>query len=74
MCCWGGICGEAKIIVFQEVLTKMKIVFAQNAWDFAEVCKANLHCITAHLMAKEQLQRVENLECLECFSKSQRHI
>ena len=39
----------------------MKNVIVQNALDFAEVCRANLHCVTTLLMAIEQQQEVENL-------------
>ena len=47
-----GIGGEAKSIVRQQDLSKMKNVIAQNASDFAEVCKANLHRVTTHLITK----------------------
>ena len=57
-----GIGGEAKSIVDEQALSKMKNVIVQNASNFAEVCKANLHRVTTHLMAKEQLQKVENLD------------
>ena len=57
-----GIGGEAKSIVRQQDLSKMKNVIAQNASDFAEVCKANLHRVTTHLITKQQLQKVENLD------------
>ena len=40
----------------------MENVIVQNASDFAEVCKANLHCVTTDHLAKEQLQKVENLD------------
>ena len=56
-----GISGEARSIAHEEVLSRMENVVVQNASDFAEVCKANLHCITTDHWAKEQLQKVENL-------------
>ena len=57
-----GIGEEPKSIFCQQVLTKMKDVTVQDALDFTKVSKTNLHHVTTHLMAKEQLQKVQNLD------------
>ena len=56
-----GIGGEAKVVC-PQVLSKMENVIVQNALDFEEVCKANLHCGTTHLMAKEQQKKLKKLD------------
>lgn len=56
-----------KELVRQQALSKMKNVTVQNASDFAEVCKANIHRVSTHLMAKKQLLKVKNLH-LWCVS------
>ena len=53
--------GRQKVLPI-NVMTKMKNAIVQNATDFVEVCKANIHCVTTHIMEKEQLQGVENLD------------
>ena len=64
-----GIGREAKSIACPRILSKMISVIVTNALDFTEVCKANLHRVNTHLMAKEQQQEAENLDLLSVFPK-----
>ena len=45
----------------------MKTVIVQNALDFTDIYKANLHQVTTHLKAKDQLKKVENLNLWSVF-------
>ena len=56
-----GVGGEAKSLVWQQVLSKNKNVIVQNALDFAQVCQEVMPGVCVHLMTQEELQDTQSI-------------